>query len=205
MLVLKDHTDNGLGLLSLTVSFFRLETSDCFLDNNGNPVSLNRDEFAYGTTCNLVCSPEHGPHSPLREGSASNINVIPAPYIFTFGMGTLFAAACCVPAILSLVFMWTKILEINWKTRFGDDTAVQKVQEPIEGTNGATIETMTRVNKVMRMFLSAVEVPVFGAAILAILIIGERNFFSRSMRYETEPLATIGTYQSPFASTAADK
>lgn len=174
------------------MSFFRLETSDCHIDNNGNPVSLNRDKFLYGTTCGLICSPEHGPHSPLREGSANDINVIPAPHIFTFGMGTLFAAGCCIPAILSLVFMWTKILDINWKTRFGDHDTAQKIHEPIEGTNGATIETMTRVNKAMRIFSSAVEVPVFGAAILAILIIGERNFFSRSMRYETEPLATIG-------------
>ena len=62
--------------------------------------------------------------------------------------------------------MWNKILEINWKTRFGDQ---RQEDEPIEGTNGATVGTMKGINDLMRIWLTAVEVPVFVAAVLAIL------------------------------------
>lgn len=180
------------GLLSLTVEFFRLKTSDCRQDDNGNPVSTDASKFPYGfATCGLTCSVDAGPHSPMRGGSANNIYVIPAPDKLTFGTATLFSAGCCVPAILSLVFMWNKILEINWKARFGDPDE-ELGNEPISGTNGATVEKMNGVNAMIRSFLSAVEVPVFGAAILALLIIGERNFFSHQVFYQTEPLASVG-------------
>jgi hypothetical protein len=134
----------------------------------------------------------------MRKGSANNIYIIPAPHTLTFGMGTLLAAACCIPAILSLVSMWNKILEINWKKRFGDPDANQPpADEPIEGTNGATIAKMKGVNAMIRSFLSAVEIPVFGAAVLAILIIGEKNFFSGPVNYQTEPIASVGKYLLP--------
>ena len=181
------------GLLSITISFFSIGTKGCTHDDNGNPISLDRRDFPYGkTTCGLVCSPEKGPQSPMRGGSADNINVIPIPHILTFGTATLLAAACCIPAILSLVTMWRKILEINWKTRFGDKSEDNEVDKLIEGTNGATVQRMTGINKVIRKFLNAVEIPVCGGGIIAILIIGERNFFSSSLRYQTEPMATIG-------------
>ena len=180
------------GLLSLTVTFFRIDPADCTHDDEGNPISLDWNEFLYGTTCGLPCSARNGPHSPLREGSANDINVVPIPHILTFGTATLLAAACCIPAILSVIFMWTKILEINWRTRFGDGLSEEKRGEVIDGTNGATEEGMRGVNRAVRKFLSAVEIPVFSAAILAILVIGERNFWSPPMRYQTEPLTTIG-------------
>jgi hypothetical protein len=123
----------------------------------------------------------------MRGGSANNIYVIPAPDKLTFGAATLLAAACCIPAILSMVSMWNKILEINWKTRFEEPT-----NEPIEGTNGATVEKMKGINSLIRSFLSAVEIPVFGLAVLAILIVGEMNFFSQQLRYQSEPMAAIG-------------
>ena len=128
----------------------------------------------------------------MRGGSANNIYVIPAPDKLTFGTATLLAAACCIPAILSLISMWNKILEINWKARFGHGDEDERVDEPIEGTNSATIGKMREVNALVRLFLSAVEIPVFGAAVLAILIIGERNFFSLQVKYQTEPIASIG-------------
>ena len=180
------------GLLSLTVEFFRIKTSDCTHDNSGKPISPDTGEFPYGATCGLTCSVGQGPKSPMRDGSANNIYVIPAPDKLTFGMATLLAAACCIPAILSLISMWNKILEINWHTRRGDGDEDERINEPIEGTNGATIETMRRINALIRSFLSVVEIPIFGAAVLAILIIGERNFFSFPVRYQTEPIASIG-------------
>lgn len=93
--------------------------------------------------------------------------------------------------------MWNKILEINWKARFGKkDDAKNADEQPIEGTNGATPKKMKGVNGMVRLLLSAVEIPLFGAAVLAILIIGERNFWSHQMRYQTEPIASVGMLTS---------
>jgi hypothetical protein len=55
--------------------------------------------------------------------------------------------------------MWNKILEINWKARFGSRDEDMGIDEPIEGTNGATLKKMKGVNKLIRLFLSAVEIP----------------------------------------------
>lgn len=171
----------------MTVEFYRASPTPCTHDDYGNPTSHRTLEFPYGNaTCNLMCSSE-GPVSPMRGGAANDIYVIPAPDTLSFNTGFLLAAACCIPAILSLAFTWFQILEINWKRRFGDD------DEPIEGTNGATTKQMNGVNSMIRMFLSVIEVPLFGAAVLAILIIGEINFFSKQVRYQTEPIASIGT------------
>jgi hypothetical protein len=68
--------------------------------------------------------------------------------------------------------MWNKILEINWKTRFGNRSRDEATDEPIEGTNRATVETMKGVDSLVHLFLSAVEVPVFGAAVRNILEAG---------------------------------
>ncbi|RDL29812.1 uncharacterized protein BP5553_10677 [Venustampulla echinocandica] len=182
------------GLLSLTVEFFRSQTLDCTHDDSGTPISPRASEFSYGTTCGITCSVTQGPFSSMRGGSAKDIYVIPAPDKLTFNTATLLAAACCIPAVLSLISMWNKILEINWKTRFGDRDGDERTDEPIEGTNGATIEKMRSVNSLIRLFLSAVEIPVFGAAVLAILIIGERNFFSPQVWHQTEPIASIGQW-----------
>ncbi len=111
----------NVGLLSLTVEFFRITTSGCTVDNNHNNIIPNDyANFPYeNVSCNLTCSSNSGPFSPLRQGSANEIYIIPAPNILTFNAATLLAAACCIPAVLSLVSMWNKILEINWKTKFG--------------------------------------------------------------------------------------
>ena len=112
-----------LGLLSLTIEFFRVETTDCFLDNAGNLISSNPGAFPYdsGPLCGLRCSVDAGPFSPLRGGSVNNIYVIPAPHRLTFHTATLLAAACCIPAVLSLVTMWNKIRKINWILQFGSE------------------------------------------------------------------------------------
>ncbi|OBT99791.2 hypothetical protein VE01_01970 [Pseudogymnoascus verrucosus] len=185
------------GLLSLTVQFFRLSTKDCIHDEFGHAVSPKASEFGYNTTCGLICNTDQGPFSPMRGGSADDVYVVPAPDILTFGMATLLSAACCIPAVLSLISMWYKILEIKWKTSFGDGGEENKI---IDGTNGATNAAMMRVKNQVRKFMLAVEIPVFGAAVLAILIIGERNFFSAQVRYKTEPMASIGQW-APIAGT----
>ncbi|KAI5861096.1 hypothetical protein GGS23DRAFT_578756 [Durotheca rogersii] len=180
------------GLLSLTVEFFRITTSACPHDDSGNPVSpLDFKGFPYEqATCGLTCSIEQGPKSPLRQGATNEIYVIPAPNILTFNAATLLAAACCIPAILSLASMWNKILEINWKSRFGQRDG----NKLIEGTNGATVAKMSKVNTVVRLFLSTVEIPLFSGAVIALLIFGEWNFASPQMAYQTELMTSIGQW-----------
>ncbi|KAI9642351.1 hypothetical protein NHQ30_009155 [Ciborinia camelliae] len=180
------------GLLSLTVEFIRINTSPCTIDGDGHPAYFTLSNFTYNSSCGLTCDVDSGPFSPMRGGSANNIYVIPAPDKLTFDTATLLSAACCIPAILSLVSMWNKIRETNWNSRFG------RKEEPadarIEGTNNATVGQMKEVNSLIGLFLSAIEVPVFVGAVLAILILGERNFFSRQVSYQTEPIASIGQW-----------
>ncbi|KAH8807502.1 hypothetical protein F5884DRAFT_674608 [Xylogone sp. PMI_703] len=178
------------GLLSLTVEFFRINTSPCPRDDHGNPISRDPHKFPYGTTCGLTCTIEEGPHSPLRGGSTNNIYVIPAPHRLTFDTATLLGAACCLPAILTLISMWTKILEINWKSRFGTTDE----DDHVGGVEDNTIKKAKGVNEYISTFLAEAQILVFGAAVLAILVIGERNFFSPQVRYETEPMASIGQW-----------
>lgn len=171
------------GLLSLTVEFFRTNTVPC-----------SADGFAYGEDmCGLTCSADEGPTSPLRGGAQNNIYVIKAPDALAFGAATLLAAACCIPAILSLASTWNKILKMNWKKRFGATT----VQEDPHALNAVAEAKMLNVNEKIRFYLSMVEIPVFGAAVLAILIVGERNFFSDQVLYMSEPIASVGMLRNP--------
>lgn len=177
-------------MLSLTVEFYRAQPSNCLHDDRGNPISPHAANFPYNDDpkCNLACSVERGPHSPLRDGSANEIFVIPAPDKITFGTAMLLAAACCIPAVLSLMWIWYKILQMNWDTRFGEGND----SERFKGINGATVHEMKTVNEKIRKFLVGVEFLVFGSAVLAIIIVGEWNFFSAQVRYQTEPIASIG-------------
>ncbi|ORY12982.1 hypothetical protein BCR34DRAFT_282449 [Clohesyomyces aquaticus] len=187
------------GLLSLTVEFYRQNPAKCTQDDGGNPIPTNPKAFLHiQPSCGLRCSVEAGPYSPMRRGSANNIYVVPAPDKLTFNTAMLLAAACCIPAILSLVFMLNKILDLNWRRLNGDDG--DQNDDLIEGTNGATIGKMRGVNSVIRALLGVVEIPLFGGAVLAILALGENNFFSPQVSFMTEPIASIGQW-APIAGT----
>jgi hypothetical protein len=200
------------GLIALCVEFYRATAVDCkdAVDDGGRPISNKASEFPYGkTTCGLPCSEKEGPFSPLRGGAANEIYVVPVPKKLTFNAAMLLAAGFCIPvstsfwvvieatfrwlilprlqAILSLIFTWDKILEINWKRRRPEEN----LNEAVEGAN-VTVGELKGINSVVRMFLSVIEVPVFGGAVIAILCIGEANFFSRQVLYQTEPMASIG-------------
>ena len=177
----------------MTIEFFRVNSLDC---NYENASHLPFEQLEQN--CGIICNVDDGPTSPMRGGSANNIYVIPTPDKLSFQTATLLAAACCIPAILSLVSMWTKILEINSKKLLGNrDVRTVDEEAEISGTNGATTKMMREINDYLRKYLKvSVEIPVFGAAILAILIIGERNFFSTQVRYQTEPIASIGMQSS---------
>ena len=92
-------------------------------------------------------------------------------------MGMLLAAASCVPAILLLVYIWIKILELNYNKTLGD-------RHPVDANY--------KVHFFVKLLLKGV--PVFGCAVFAILVIGERNFFSTQVKWQTEPFSSIGAY-----------
>ncbi|CAG7940503.1 unnamed protein product [Penicillium salamii] len=185
------------GLLSLIVEFMRLEgiavprSSVACMAWAG---AGGKGSFPYGDSCDLKCSPDDGPTSSLREGSTDNIYVVPTPDKLSFNTTTLLAAACCIPAILSLVSMWIKIMDHNWE-KLSDGS--RKHQEPdgtIKGTNGATVSEMKKIGETIKDLMSLIEVPVMAAAVLAILIKGEMNFWSRQVYYQTEPITSIGQW-----------
>ncbi|KAH6843281.1 hypothetical protein B0I37DRAFT_384118 [Chaetomium sp. MPI-CAGE-AT-0009] len=187
------------GLLALTVEFFRSHSRPCLDDGSGRPLYSGSD-FPYDeTTCGLQCTVKKGPQSPMRDGSADNIYVVPAPYVLNFGAATLVAAASCIPGILSTVSIWKKIVKTNSVKRFGPPNA----DEVIEGTNGATVQGMKSVNGLIRRLLGFVEVPVFGGAVLALIVFGELNFWSGPLYFQTEPPQNIGQWSNICASAFA--
>ncbi|KAF2750116.1 hypothetical protein M011DRAFT_492413 [Sporormia fimetaria CBS 119925] len=189
------------GLLSLVVEFYRANPIPCSYDDSGNPLPHAIKDFPFKNAhCSLQCSDETGPFSPMRGGAASNIYVIPAPDMLKFNTALVLAAACCIPAILSVAFTWIQILENNWTRRIGHVEA-DPDDKLITGTNGATIGTMKQVAEQARKRQNYIEVPLFVCAVLALVVFGELNFFSTQVRYETEPMASIGQW-APIAGTA---
>jgi hypothetical protein len=43
----------------------------------------------------------------------------------------------------------------------------------------------------LKVFVSAIEAPVFGVAVIIVHVIGELNFFRPRVKYQTEPITTI--------------
>ncbi|KAK1908187.1 hypothetical protein P3342_013507 [Pyrenophora teres f. teres] len=185
-----------MGLLALCVEFYRVTTTDCSTDDHGTPLVPNPAKFPYGNaTCGLICDETRGPFSIMRGGAANNVYVIPAPRILTFNTAMLLAAGFCIPGILSLIFTWDKVLDLNWKRR----RHVEELDARIEGAN-ITVRELKGINSVVRSFLSVIEIPLFGGVILTIIGVGEANFFSPQVLYMTEPMASIGQW-SPIAGT----
>ena len=195
MRIILADSEKLVGLLALTVEFYRANPTSCILDADGASTVF---PYSEDNMCNLICSvnDERSPTSPIRQGSEDNIYIIPEPHLLTFGAATLVAAACCIPAILSMISMWDKIVEINWKSRFGG--------RDVDGAGVAAAREMKGVNAMVRGFLSAVEIPLFSSAVLAILIVGELNFWSEQVYYQTETITGIGTCRILFFWTSAD-
>jgi hypothetical protein len=87
--------------------------------------------------------------------------------------------------------MRNKILDFQWRVRTGKHKPEQDEKERIKGTK-ATVGMMKDVNKTLGMILGRVEIVVFGGAVIAILVIGEWNFFTKQVYYESEPMYAIG-------------
>ncbi|PKK42457.1 hypothetical protein CI102_13232 [Trichoderma harzianum] len=173
------------GLVCLAIEFFRAQTFPCHENGQGSPISSNFNRFPFGenTACELVCSENNGPFSPIRVGSANNIYVVPAPRTLTFGATTLVAAGCCIHTVIWMVVM---------TERFNIRAKSYETNKPISGISGTTKSTVNDVNLMIHLFLSAATAPVSGCAAVAIIIVGEINFFSSPVNYQAEPLAAIG-------------
>ncbi|KAJ5747831.1 uncharacterized protein N7511_009527 [Penicillium nucicola] len=180
------------GLLSLIVEFMRLKSVVCPINDQGGIEWARTNKFPYGESCGMRCTPDDGPISRLRQGSADNIYVVPTPFELTFNTTTLLAAGCCVPAILQLVSMWIKIMDSNWE-KFSPGEK-RKPEDTIDGTNGATLSHMTGITEKIRSWLALIEIPVFAAAVLFIIVKGELNFWSKPVYYQTEQIASIGQW-----------
>lgn len=178
-----------MGLLALCVEFYRVTPTDCNININANSPRGSAAFLQQQPNCNLTCSESAGPKSPLRGGSAADIYVIPVPQILTFNAGMLLAAGFCIPAILSLMFTWDKVLQTNWKRR----RHVEELDARIEGAN-MTVRELRNINNLVRSFLTVIEIPLFGGVILSLIGVGEANFFSPQMRYMTEPMGSFGRF-----------
>ncbi|KAI1116514.1 hypothetical protein F5Y14DRAFT_439926 [Nemania sp. NC0429] len=188
------------GMLSLTVEFFRTETHGCPFDNMGMPIDpFNSTAFPYGNAnCGLHCEyGGAGPFSLIRRDSTNEPAVIPVPQRLTFSAVTLLAAGSSIPPVLTLIFTWEKILEINWKRRFAHDQV--KINDPIEGTNGATPKMITIINGAIRNFLSSIQIPIFSGIVVVLLVFGELNFWSTQVYYQTEPFSSVGQWANVVA------
>lgn len=149
------------GLASLAIEFIRIHTHKCTSKDSGLPLS-HANQWNYGDTCGMICSEEEGPFSQMRRDAGSNIYVVPAPTILTLGTATLISAACCIPAILSMVTSWKTVLKLNWQAHFHRETSVeQDLDRPVEGTNTATLATLKRSEALSRrLFLAVIEIPI---------------------------------------------
>ena len=177
--------------MSLAVEFYRIQTISCTYDESVGAISNNPRLFPFNNTqnptfCSIVCNQNAPPFSPMRAGAQSNIYVIPAPSVFTFGEAMLFSAACCIPAILSLVAFFYQIKEFDWRNRKKKKTTADARTETIKMAETTTRELMKRV-----------DILVFSVVIIAILVIGELNFWSVQLRWQSEPIGTVGMILCP--------
>ena len=101
-------------------------------------------------------------------------------------MGTLFSAGCCIPPVLYLVYMWIKILKHNWTQAFAED------KEDVERASRTP-------GNLVRNILDYQEFLLFGALVVCILILGEWNFFTVQVKWQSEPMTAVGR-RFPFIS-----
>ncbi|KAI1171021.1 hypothetical protein F4777DRAFT_591519 [Nemania sp. FL0916] len=176
------------GMLSITVEVFRIVAHPCSIDGSG---------FPYGSAnCNLTCQ-FGSPYSPIRQDSTNAPAVVPVPHRLSFSAVTLLAAGSSIPPVLTIIFTWEKILEINWKRRFGQDEV--DMNETIEGTNGATPGMITVINGAIRNFLSSIQIPLFSGVVVVLLVLGELNFWSPQLLYQAEPFTSVGQWSNVVA------
>ena len=94
--------------------------------------------------------------------------------------------------------MWNKIYETRSKKNSnneGDDKCnhcLCRRYKPIDRIDSDNVGKMSGLIKIVRSCLSHVQMIVLSGAVLTILCVGEKNFFSPQVRHQTEPVVSIG-------------
>jgi hypothetical protein len=88
--------------------------------------------------------------------------------------------------------MWIKILKENWTAAFaiGDDE-----QDEYQGTTA----TPTKIEECVQGFLKWQESIWIGAVVFCIAVLGELNFSSAQVYWQSEPFSAVGKQFSSFA------
>lgn len=183
------------GLVSLSVEFHRETAVPCTSDDSGNPISPTASNFPYGnTTCGLTCSVDNGPYSPIRSGSTNNIYVVPAPSTLTSRSAILLAVASCGPAAIMILVMFNgiSIFQEDGKTRIDDRDENGPTARVPGGSSSTASRGSVKINTLIKRVPKAWRYLPFIGTALNILIAGEINFFSPQIRYQNEPMSSIG-------------
>ncbi|KAH8668415.1 hypothetical protein BX600DRAFT_548767 [Xylariales sp. PMI_506] len=182
------------GLLSLTIEFYRSEPADCRLDNHGNSISPDWGSFPYGeASCSLPCPPDNELVYTLRLSSADRTHIVPAPQMLPFHLVALLAAACCIPAVLSLVYSGTQIFHARQQGVFGHVRSFMNDMDKRINLPSLYGSSPYR-NYTIRIFIDLIEVYLAGIFTFIILILGEMNLWSPQVKFDTEPLSSVGQW-----------
>lgn len=196
------------GLLSLAVGFDRANPVPC-LDQYGHnsPFNGTISDNQESDICHQGC---FGLKTGIRQDPQN-----PSQYVLnmhrgiTINTGLGLSVGFCVPAVLSMASIWLKLVREklpglatylpNWNS---DDSESQSNMAAASTDEIWRNEHITpeerhedkKRNDVIRRGLGLVERVVFSAVIVAIVILGERNFWSVEMRAGVEPMSSVGVF-----------
>lgn len=192
----------NLGLLSLAVGFGRVKKLPCL--DSGYNVTYN--EFEGGNQdCDSRCA---GKKTGIRQDPQN-----PSQYVLdmhhgiTTNTGLGLSVACCIPTILSMASIWLKLVREKlahlttllppWSDEGSNMLAastdeIQREEIKIVTPDQKRRHEEKKMDSAIRIGLGLVERIVFSAAILGIVVLGERNFWSQEMRVGVEPMSSVG-------------
>ncbi|KAF8316870.1 hypothetical protein DL93DRAFT_2226674 [Clavulina sp. PMI_390] len=199
------------GLLGLVVAFWRATPEPC-LDSNGQNVTFDDFWGLQRDNPQGVCTTPRWPNgcttaTAIRKDPSNPSQWVPAPHQgMTLNTATLLCAGCCIPAVLSLLSVWQKVMRLRWIQLW---TGRHGSTEPATGSapnssvtdeeaaltkKGLTENDVRWMERRINLILGLVERIVFFGWIIAIVVLGEENFWSREMRSGVEPMTSIGQW-----------
>lgn len=212
---LAGNSDNFLsqssGLLSLAVGFARVDRFPCLNEDSSNytqPFTSGADahchQHCHGRTTGIRLDPQNPSQYVLDMHRGITINT-------ALGL----SVGLCIPAILSLVTIWFKLMReklaasveaigkffSSWNdgaSSVGEDNMQAASSDQIQRREHDMSEDQMRgdqekkMDAVIRIGLGLVERVVFTSLIIAIVVLGERNFWSAEMRAGVEPMSSVG-------------
>jgi hypothetical protein len=104
---------SAISILSNLTAGLHILAITCVVLGAVMTIALRSDANFHGS--NVITDP----FSPSRNEAASNIYVVPESSSLTIGAAAGLTTACCIPAVLLLVFIWNINFGINWKSRDG--------------------------------------------------------------------------------------